>query len=345
MSENNNSLVPSGQEVTAISDNFGGMVDLAALAKRMEAQSFSGGSGGSGAGGSYPTRGMVKLEMSKDGGGRLGFTDPFSGDYISGKSVFAVIVNWGFTLERWPSNGEVIEGLNMEEYAKKPICRLAHYTDPTTNEQSKNGWLQSPILSAYHATQLPLGELVGTQGWDGQHPGQKCKDCPLAQKGLASEDKKCKPSGVVEVVLFGVDAKQLVDDKDQPRPVSAYLRLPLSSLVQLVSDLEDAEKRYAVDLKKQFGFYVPMLLTWRLDARVDTKGSNKWAVVSFNTHGYVTQELSAMVKNAREATAAILNDAADSNSQQAAGAGALGAPAQNAAPPQTPPASSGGAPF
>lgn len=369
MSEQNQALSISAAQSANMMALFGASgVDLAALAERVQAQEQYSGSGGGGTG--YPTQGMVRVEISKDGGGRFAFTNPFTGDLVAAKTLMCVVISHKFTLERWLKKGEVIEGIDPKDYEKKPLCRVVSFTDPTTGKSSDSGWFDTPVMSAYHATTKNLGVLQATGGYDGkQHkPTQEeidlaveagkpapadmtqCRNCPLAVKGLSSEEKHCKPAGVMEVVLFGYDGKGFA------QPIKAFLRMPLTTIVKLVDDLDAAKKRYENEIKKIFGFYLPQFLTWQMNAGVDKNGGNTWAVVSFNAVGFVNEDILGQAARASEATKAILDAAANANTQQAAAPSVFGgAPAAQVTAaadgsiPTTaqvvPPAQQGGAPF
>lgn len=334
MSDNENNALVIADGDKALLAQFGGLgVDLAALAQQIDAQSAFGGEGGGGTG--LDLRYITQIEISKDGGGRFNYTNPYTGDFHSVKSLYATIVDQDFTITRWRATGEVIEGLDMAKFGKGPICGLAHYTNPD-GTQSKNGWYKTPALSAYHATKLNLGDMTGTNGPFGQTPGQKCKDCPLAVQGLEQEKKLCKPYGVLKLILFA-------DEKGQYQvPVYGYLRLSTASLVQMAKDFDEAKKRYHDDLKRRFGFFAPNLLTWRLDARSEQKGEIKYGTLTFHHEGVVNEKLLQMGNEAKKRTMEILEAAAASNTQQAEKPAGFG---DSAPPAELNPAKSSKSPF
>lgn len=328
MTTENNSVVPIDAEGMSILAGLGSMgVDLAALAAQVEEQSKFEGSGGQGAG--YDTRHMAKVEISKDSGGRFNLTNPYDGEFISAKSLFITIVDQNYTLERWKKQGEVIEGLDMAKFEKRPICQVSHYVKPD-GAQSENGWFKVPALSAYHATKMALPELTGTNGPFGKDPGMKCVDCPLAKQGLASGEKLCKPTGTLEIIVHATEKGPL-------KPISAFIRLPLTSLMRLVDEFEGAKKRFGDQLVKKFGFFTPGLMSWRMDASVDTNDGNKWGVATLIAVGILSTDLVKAGVEAKEATSKILLDAIAAKRQDPTGGG-YRAPAAstNSAPAATP---------
>ncbi len=186
----------------------------------------------------YDTKGKAVFTVTKT---NFECTNPDSSPIESAKVLEGIIINFENQLQRWKGDDEEVDKslLNEKGEMKGPLCSSIRYEDPDEdNGTSKNGWSPAPFWSAFHAQKVLPG-LMGNGGHDGMQGETHCSTCPLAQAGMDPKDKKCKPSGRLEMVVLTVN-KQKVDE-----PFMAVIKVSTTSIISYAKYMEAIQKKYA----------------------------------------------------------------------------------------------------
>lgn len=272
-------------------------VDLSRIYAQMQAMEAASRGGGGGGGGQYSMVGKTKIEVNKNGS--FLFTDPFSGRSVGHKNITIVPVEVKFQLQRWLADGEEIPGINPDNI-KGPLCRTASFTDPVEKTTNTEGWFPFPAMSPFHATKM-LPDISGTNGPDGQSGETKCSTCQYARQGVKGEEARCKPTGMLECVVFKVGDDWLVDAEGNPQPIYGVVKLSQVNIISFSEYLDQLKKVHKVNL--------PQIAICMMESNKVSQGGRTYARVNFHPVGRVTEEITAMVDKAIEKTEAILNEA------------------------------------
>jgi hypothetical protein len=276
-------------------------VDLGRIYAQMQAMEAAsrGGSGGGGGGG-YSMAGKTKIEVNKNGS--FLFTDPFSGRSVGHKNITIVPVEVKFQLQRWLADSEEIPGINPDN-VKGPLCRTASFTDPVEKTVNTEGWFPFPAMSPFHATKM-LPDITGTNGPDGQSGETKCSTCRYARQGVKGEEARCKPTGMLECVVFKVGDDWLVDAEGNPQPIYGVIKMSQVNIIAFSEYLDQLKKVHKVNL--------PQIAICMMEANKVSQGGRTYARVNFHPIGRVTEEIAGMIDKSIEKTEAILAEARSS---------------------------------
>jgi hypothetical protein len=300
MSENT-SLVPQDPTAGLVSSS---RVNLAKIHAQMQAMQTN--NMGGAAGGSYDMKGKVKIDVNKNG--TLTFTNPFTGKPDGGKMLSIAVLDVKFQLQRWLGEGEEVEGIDSENQ-KGPLCRTVQFANPLDpTEIDETGWFYQPPMSAYHAHKMLKHTLTGSNGPNGQCGLTLCSECPYGQQGLKGNDARCKPVGMMEVVIFRVG--------DQPleQPVYGVIKLSQTSIIAFNDYLEQIKKRHNVDLAQVVCTLVECL---KITDKAKTYGKLQFAAV-----GAMTKEIMDQAEAAVIATEELMKAQAEAEDEkEAASAG------------------------
>lgn len=272
-------------------------VDLSRIYAQMQAMEAASRGGSGGGGGGYSMAGKTKIEVNKNGS--FLFTDPFSGRSVGHKNITVVPVEVKFQLQRWLADGEDIPGINPDN-VKGPLCRTASFTDPVDKSTDNTGWFNFPAMSPFHATKM-LPDISGTNGPDGQSGETKCSTCQYARQGVKGEEARCKPTGMLECVVFKVGDDWLVDANGEPQPIYGVIKMSQVNIISFSEYLDQLKKVHKVNL--------PQIAICMMEANKVSQGGRTYARVNFHPVGRVTEEIAGMIDKAIEKTEAVLNEA------------------------------------
>lgn len=270
--------------------------DVSAIIAQIQAATSNNYGGGGNRGSYYNRKGIVEVSLNKNG--TFTFDNPFTGDTEGNKRLGVVILmSTKFQLQRWyDKNKDDADELGIDpDKQKRPLCTSVQYEEPAVKGQepviNESGWFFAPAGSAYQAAKM-FPTLTGDGGYDGKQGLTLCSECPMAQKDLAKEKKLCKPTGMLEMVIFRVG------DRDLEKPVHAFLKLSVSNIVAF-------SKYVQGHVMEEFGAPAAQLAVTYLKASKEVDGNITWAKIEFMMAGR-SAKLMDRVNQAIEDTEAIV---------------------------------------